>query len=225
MASVQFNSEQFKARVFDACNRGLTSAAITLSGHMRSGMSKGSRFSSSPPGSPPNVQRGGLRRGITHTPGVNLRSSAGASASIPYAMIQERGGTIRPRNSKYLPVPINIAAKRLLELHGMRTQTLGGGSGFVRTGGLRRLNLQFIRSKSGQAMLVGRRPKSVRWSVGGGGFLGVRELPAFVLKRSIRIPPRPWAVPALTRNKANIYASFHRVASRAIGQAITGGIR
>lgn len=221
MASVDFkNLPNFKALAEKAVNHGLTMAAIELSGRMKAGMSRGSRYSSSAPGSPPNVQRGRFRNSITHTPGVNLRAAAGTN--LRYGYTQEKGGVIRARHSKYLPIPINAAAQRQQDKFGSSTSYFGGG--FIRQGGLRQLKLDFIPGRRGRApMLVGKRAVKVKWSVGGGGFLGFNGVPVWILKRSIKLPPRPWARPAMEKNKPALLAAF-KVGMR-IGFGRAAGVR
>lgn len=61
----------------------------------------------SAPGSPPNRQQGALSRSISS---VVEGRTARVGSNLAYARIQEKGGTIRPRNGRFLWVPINARA-------------------------------------------------------------------------------------------------------------------
>lgn len=225
MATVEFNNlPKFNATVIESLNRGLTRAADALAGRMKESMSTSGRYTASPPGSPPNVRRGGLRNSIHGTQGVNLSSSAGSG--IDYALTQERGGVLRPRVGKFLPVPINVPAMRQSEKFGSVTQYIQGvsGVGFLRSGGLRQLDLIVIRSKGGGLFLMGKSPVKVRWNVGKGGWLGSNAVPVWALKRSITLPARPWAKPALEKNRGYILEQFSLGAARAMREGLVVGI-
>lgn len=189
---------EFRAAVTRGVNEGLTAAAMTAAEAMRRGMSRGPRWASSSPGSAPNVQRGGLRGSVTFTPSTNFRSSAGSG--LKYAKIHETGGVIQARGS-LIPVPLNIAARRLREKV---------------PGSLRSEDLQVIPRRGKPPLLVGKkRVKAVRY-LKGGKKLDVGGEPVFVLVRQVTIPPRPWAWPAVRNNADRIAGAARRTAAKSI---------
>lgn len=205
----------WRGAVRNAVNAGVTAAAARGASFMRTGMSTGPRWSGSVPGSPPNVQRGGLRNSIFHTASVNFRASAGSNA--PYALVHERGGTIFPKNVKYLPIPANIAARRLLE-------KLGGRS-------LRAEDMNFIPGRNGKPpMLIGhKRVRAVRY-LRGGWRKDVGGEPVFVLKKSLTLKARPWCLPAVRKNISAIGRDANAAARRLLrafarSSASLGGVR
>ena len=230
MAEVKFNDAEFRKLAEAAANAGLDRCAQAAAQHMRDTLSHSAgRFATSSPGSPPNYRRGTLRKSIEGHLIGHLKSAAGATGKAPYARIQETGGTIRPRTGKYLPVPVNEAAMRLSETKAATIENIVGvsGTGFLKLGqGLRQLNLQFIPGRNGKSpLLMGRDAFSFKWkfgskSSGGTGMLGFKHVPVWVLKRSVRLPPRPWARPSVERNRANILDQFCRRASRVLGQSV-----
>lgn len=172
------------ARSRRAANAGLTAMAASAEGFVRNGMGRGARHTSSAPGSPPNIQRGALVRGITHEPSVNLRSRVGVSRNVKHAAIHAYGGVVTAKG-KYLTKPVNIQAKRAIE----------------RSGSVRNIRgLTLLRSKRGNLVLVPELGKSGRRVSG----------PVFVLKKSVTIPPRPYLRPAVYKNIAAIRAAGNR---------------
>lgn len=196
--------EQFRRAIHKAGNAGLTQAAYQGATQMIRGMGAGPRWQGSLPGMPPNVQRGFLRNSIGYVPSRNLRSAAGATAR--HAIVHEFGATITAKRVKYLPIPVNVAARRLLE-------QLGGRS-------LRTQNMQIRRGRNGTLLLVGRsRVRAVRY-VGNGRKVDAGGEPVFVLRRSLVLPPRPWARPAVFGNPGPIVAAFQDAAVRSL-RAVT----
>lgn len=100
--------------------------------------------------------------------------------SNTYAMIQEFGGRIQARNTQYLTVPIGRLGRRMLKLASHRSLRTLGGL------------LRFIPRKGRSPLLMH------------------AEGPAFVLKKSVTIPARPYMRPAWTRNQETMIAAFHR---------------
>ena len=195
----------FRARVIAGMNDGLTGAAIYLSGRMKASMQTKGKYLHSAPGTPPNVQRGLLRRSITSTPGRGLRASAGTN--VKYGIYLEKGAIIRAKG-KLLPVPVNPAAKRLRE----RT-----------TGSLRSANLRFIKTSKGNKLLIGNRRERVS-TVRNGQRLNLSGVPVFILKEVVVLKKRPWAVPAMRKNKAGIVRQFVTSARKSL-TARLGGAR
>ena len=144
---------------------------------------------------------GGLGKGTPLTLAV-------FSAGVKYARIQEYGGEVRPKSSKYLTVPLPDAMTR---------------SGVVRASA-RQLFQQYpdqmsvIRSpKSGQLFIV---------SDGKPGAKNPRGKNAetqwlFVLKKSVELKPRlgfrdQWASPKMRQDRANLFnEAIDRAAARA----------
>lgn len=187
MGKVDFtNAAAFRAKVNRAVNNGLTAAARAAAKFAKIGMSRGGRHVSSAPGTPPNVQRGTLRNSITHTRSVAFSASMGVPINVPYGAIHEFGGTIYPKSSRYLPVPVNVQAKRAMEVRGTP----------------RGLDLVPIRSR-GRLFLV---PKPGRRGARRSG-------PVFALKSSVRIPPRPFLWSAVAKNQRAIWSEARIVAA------------
>lgn len=188
MGKVDFSKlPGFQAKTGRALNAGLTAAARAASGFIKRGMSRGSRFAGSAPGTPPNVQRAGLRNAVSYTASTRFKSSVGAAATVPYAAIQEFGGTIRPKTARALPVPVNHAAKRHME----------------KAGTPRGLDLIPIKSR-GRLFLVPRPYKNGRQRSG----------PVFMLTRSVTLRPRPYIRPGVYRNLAAIKAEAVAASAR-----------
>ena len=119
------------------------------------------------------VRTGALRRSITATSPIKgpngITGSVGPADDTvaKYAAIQEFGGTIRPKKSKYLAIPLPAA----------RTAS-GAIMGKYNVRDLRTLDLTVIRSKAGNLLLVQR-------AKGGGKKASI--VPLFVLKREVHI--------------------------------------
>lgn len=233
---------KFYAAVTKAANAGLLRAAVECKGFAQKSMAVGGRGIASAPGRPPNQQRGGLAKSVYAFQRTDFRAHCGSN--LAYAKIQERGGTIRAKRSKYLPVPLNLPAQRLLERHGATAEYIegGGGLGYIGRGGLRSsgVPLHVIPRKGKPPLLVGsqgpRAAVAMRRGHGAadkeGKTLGsMSGVPVFVLVKQIRLAPRPWLIPALENNKVAIRtAAFHRAAEVLTqegfgGTAITGSIR
>lgn len=184
----------FRQMVIEAANAGLAGGASVLAQAMKRGFTKTPRGVASQPGQPPSIQRGMLRNSIVSTPGRNLRASAGSNLrETPYGLFLERGAVVKAKRSKYLTVPANTEARRLLE-----------------KGSVRSANLKYIPRK-------GRAPLLVSKDKGKGG-------PVIVLKKQVRIHPRPWAVPALRRSSGNILQRFKRDAARHLAASVSRAV-
>lgn len=146
----------------------------------------------SPPGSPPGKQTGHLGRSIQiDDSDLHTGLSAGVftvrvGSNVPYAKIHEIGGKISAKKAKALTVPLNKKARKMAA--GVRS--------------VRELDLVFIKRKG--------KPPLLAKSHGG---KQARIEPLFILKKSVRIPRRPYMVPTLARHKEdlkNIYAEHMR---------------
>lgn len=170
----------FRAAVAD----GLSAAATALADGMRKVQSRVGRFASSMPGSPPNVRRGRLRASFSSTRASPGELVAFAGTNVMYGLYQELGATIRASGGKYLPVPISLKAKRMME-----TKPKGVS---LRTAWPQ---LVAVTSRRNNKLLV--QPKR-------GGAFDVH----FVLKKQIVLPPRPWAAPSIRRSRRDMDSSF-----------------
>ena len=99
---------------------GLDAASQVIAGEMKRGFSRTGRGIASAPGTPPSVQRGGLRNSIAVAKSGALSRRVGTN--LPYGRIQEFGGTIRARGGAMV-VPIGPAGRRLAE-SGVRLRSL-----------------------------------------------------------------------------------------------------
>lgn len=142
----------------------------------------GSGGRASKPGGPPAVDTGSLRRSIQvdrSKLSEDLRNRVGTN--LKYGRIQEFGGVVRAKSVKALPVPLTPEAKVLLR----RT-----------SGSIRSLNLTPIKTKKGDLLLVRMKPGRKIAQKHGGGTREAWE-PLFILKKSVRLPARPYLRPAL----------------------------
>ena len=190
-ATYASNRDHYKAIVVRGLNRGVGAAASRLASGMKSIMSRLPKGTSSAPGTPPNRQDNTLANSMQSTPGQNLTAYAGSN--LPYARIQDRGGIIRPRNVRMLPVPLGVEGKKARKQLG--------------TNSVRTLDLVPIKSRAGNIVLIPR---------GGGA-------PLFVLKSYVRLPRRPWAMPAVRASARAMLAAFQREARKSIRGDVTGG--
>lgn len=179
--------------VTDACNAGLTTASIVAVRHIRRSFARNGKGNPSAPGTPPNRHNGVLYNSIASTPGQNLRSTVYTS-NVKYAPVHEYGGVIRGQTGR-LTIPLNREAILLRE----RTATLRSVPG-----------LKYVQRR-------GRDPLLVLPIKGGKGMK-----PYFVLKRSMRIPARPFMAPAFRNpdNLKNMLAAFARGSRAAIRGSI-----
>jgi phage gpG-like protein len=204
VAKTTDNTAKFQAAFRRSMAVGITRAAKAVSEVMKNSMTRAVRFKTSAPGTPPNRQRSssGLAATLSHTTAkeVNGKFTASAGSALPYARIHEKGGTIRAKAGKFLPVPINVAAKRLMETH---------------QGSLSKLPMTVIRTKGGKLYLMG--VDKVRYRNKEAG-LRVNNKPIFALRKSVRMPRRPWAAPALAK------ATKDGTIDRAIRGAVKQGV-
>jgi hypothetical protein len=204
VAKTTDNTARFQAAFRRSMAVGISRAAFAVASVMKNSMTRGTRFTPSAPGTPPNRQRssGGLAGTISSTTAkeANGKFTASAGTKTIYGGIHERGGTIRAKSGKFLPVPINVAAKRLMETH---------------QGSLSKLPMTVIRTKGGKLYLMG--VDKVRYRNKEAG-LRVNNKPIFALRKSVRMPRRPWAAPALAK------ATKDGTIDRAIRGAVKQGV-
>ena len=94
---------------------------------------------------------------------------------VPYGRIIERGGIIKPKRRKWITIPLPAAqTSQRVAQHGARKFA----------------NTFFAKSKAGNLLLFQNR--------------GGQAIPLFVLKKSVRIPKRPYLLPAARAKQARI---------------------
>ena len=100
-------------------------------------------------------------------PKVAIGTGLSGSIKTVYADIQDRGGTIRPKNKQWLTVP----------LPGVKGRAANFPDAFI------------IKSKKGNLLIVQRSWKKVR---GGENYQGAGLQPLFVLKKEVTLPATGW---------------------------------
>lgn len=103
-----------------------------------------------------------------------------AGSNLRYARIQELGGTIHAKRTRNLAIPLTPEARRLSS-----------------AGNIRSLNLDWMPTKRRGGGLLGRRR-------------GKQFDALFVLKPSVRLPPRPYLVPMLRKAFKDMQVVFSR---------------
>lgn len=203
--TLTWNIDDLKRALGPAVDAGVSEMALVLADAAARSMGRDHGGVPSAPGMSPNSQSGHLRNSIVYvTPGrLGTPGRAAVGSNAPYARILEQGGTIFPKSVKYLPVPINKAAKKMLNATSDR-----GAGGVGPQSSLRRFKLQLI-VKDGKAMLL---EKTATGKIKKNGA-------AFVLKKSVRIKPRPYLVPALTTARADMEKAFVDAASSVLRRA------
>lgn len=160
-----------------AINAGLTAAAQVCAD--QAVQSFGS--SPSPPGSPPGVDTGFLRNSIAAVSpealGTDLRAAFGTA--VAYGRHLEFGAIITPKNVQYLPVPVNRGLAQAIRRRIGQGASLRGYPG-----------LQFIPRRGGGGVLVMK--NSLRYGKNNKRLSAKGGDVAFVLKKQVRIAPRPW---------------------------------
>lgn len=167
---MQLDRPRLQQLLGDAANHGVDRAATQCVRFIKNSFVKTTRFAHSPAGGPPGTGTRKLQQSITATPAKNGRSIVGTN--VPYARIQELGGTLKPRTKKYLTVPVNDRAAQ------MRANTKD----------LRTQNLTFRKGHHPGIAFLWRTTKGKN----------ARSELMFVLKRFVRIPARPFMRPAAT---------------------------
>lgn len=185
MSQFSGNLQALQDRVIRAANMAVTQAAMEIAKEAKYLVHKGTYGQHSNPGNPPNYQTGELYRSIRvaspYELGTPLTARVGSGKEAPQGKWMEYGATIRAKNVRFLPIPINLPAQIMLRRLGSRYASSAGV-----VGSLRVFNLKLIK-KDGKAFLMEMTTKGKKIKKGGA---------VFVLKRSITIKPRPWLVPA-----------------------------
>lgn len=147
------------------------------------------------PGSPPAVLTGALRNSYTiDTSKINEANPAvRVGSNLIYARIHEFGGVIRPKVAQYLTVPISDLGRELRRTNRSLKDIPGA---FVR------------KSRSGNVVVFQKRRREA-------------PIPLVVLKRSVRLPPRPHLRPAFHESAAEI----RDIVDKTIRNAISSELR
>lgn len=155
------------------------------------------------------VRTGNLRRSVgakveAVSDGAEVRLRAGGGdRDVKYGRIQEEGGRITPKNGRYLAIPVGPALT---------------SSGVSRYRSPRDVpNLVFLRSKSGQAMLVqASDQRNTRGSLVKGGKAGTVF---YILKTSVSIRGKHYLRDALGRAERRLPDLFDARLAVALGGA------
>jgi phage gpG-like protein len=189
----------FKAILARANQAGLFRVALGLQKTIKAKLNQsasniGNGGRPSAPGSPPARNTGTLARSIQID--ASDKNSLKVGTNIIYAKIQEFGGVIRAKRVKFIPVPVNVQAKRISAANPRGLKNVP--------------NLVVIKTKK-QALLVQIKSKGRgknRRDVWGA---------VWVLKGSVRLPKRPYMAPALAEYKPQSttdYAAGYRAGLR-----------
>jgi len=186
-----------RGRMVAAFNAGLTLAAISAVGSIRASFAKNGKYRPSVPGQPPGRTNDLLYNGLSSTKGENLSASVYTSG-VAYARIQEFGGIIKAKSSKYLTIPLNDQAARMRE----------------RTSTLRSLNLTFVPDKHRGVVFLAQTK---------GRGKNAKSTKMFMLKPTVRLPARPYLRPAFQSHEvvAKMLAAFCRGARKALTEGIS----
>ena len=184
---MQVDQPRLQQLLADATNHGVDRAATQCVRFIKRSFPKTAMYHPSPVGGPPGTGTRELERSITATPAKNGRAVVGTN--VKYARIHEEGGVLKPTTKKYLTIPVSVAAAKMR----------------ANTGDLRTQNLTFRQGPHRGVAFLYRTTKGKN----------ARSELMFVLKRSVRIPPRPFMRPA-ARNRDN---------QMAMAKAFMGGFR
>lgn len=195
-ARLEWNGARVTAALPVAKRAALTQGSLVLQVAMKRMLSG---VSPSAPGSPPGVDRGGLRRSIAYAVGSDV---AQVGTELKYGLYLERGANPRAKGGG-LPVPVNHAAKRML-----RTLNISGG---MRVS-LRTKNLVLIKRKGKPPLLIEQTPTGKEKKNGA----------VFVLKKSVRIAARPWAVPSFASSRELIAETMRNTFAKSIAASLGG---
>lgn len=217
MATVRLSQQELIQRVTKAANSGILACAVHLKNTARKGFGRGGRYTPSAPGTPPNIHRSGLLNSVQAVSTGNLKSTAGSNS--PLGIVHERGKHIAARTTRYLPVPLNDAAKRVMETKGTAS---------LRTQG----KMTVFRSKAFNLIMVRKEKQRTQSYVTGAD--GKRRTkvtnaqPVWLLTPTINLPARPWLRPAHAKAKSGYMAAFvtsaRRVFRGTAGRVTGGGI-
>jgi len=193
---VTFDVSKLGDALTRAVNDGLAAAANVAADEAVRSFGKNGE-ASSPPGSPPNWHSGKLGNSISyaHPDRLGTPLHAAFGTEVPYGKYLETGATVRPKRTKYLPVPINDAAKRMARQVGNQGVSL------------RTKNLKVIIDKAKRQALLVEQTKTGKQRKNGA---------VFVLKRSVTIKARPWIMRAAKSAPDAMLAAFKAAARNSL---------
>jgi hypothetical protein len=193
----------------DVCRRAVgvanLSVAILTRDKIISSLQRGSRYTSSPVGTPPNNRRNSLRNSFGTR--VNGDMVAQVTSNSRYSLIHETGGTIRAVNVQYLRIPLNMSAAAFAEDIGMNSlrqypfQWRPTKKKSPDIGGILVMKSKYeakMYKTINKTLKSGARRKAVRAYI-----TESNTLPRFLLKKSVYLPPRPYIRPAWEAVKAD----------------------
>ena len=196
------DTARLKAKLERAVNTGVYRAALVYEAYIKLSMPKTAVGTHSLPGQPPGEQDGHLRNGIFATKPKNGKSIISTSKA-KYAAMMEFGGTIRAKGGKFLPVPLNLEAKRIQKRSefGLKNSPVP---------------MHILRTKTGRLFLV---KHLTRKSKNATKLIGSQMM--FILKKSVTIAARPYMKPA--EQNAQLYVKATDAFAGAIKEAFSTG--
>jgi len=196
-ATHKWRGAMLQQRVREGIARALDYSALAIQKEVQANLSRHGRQPSRgvSTGAMPGVRTGHLRRSWqAGKPGSvkrteNVRSPISPSitvgSNVKYARIHEYGGIIKAKRVKYLTVPLNRRAEQMLIAAGGKIRNIPG------------------------LFRIGRESGTF------GGVLAIRTgkknakvVALFALRRSVRMPARPYIRPAVRKARPKIIAAF-----------------
>jgi hypothetical protein len=194
---LRWNGDAIRKSVEDGVWTGLVRSGVVLQKSMQTTLGvKGGFGNRSSPGDPPRVDSNTLRKSISTVPDEANRVVR-VGTNVPHGRYMEFGAVIRPKKTKYLPIPLNKRAAQMLRKDA------------VRSGGLRTQNLALITSK-GEAYLIEQTPSGKERKNGA----------AFALKKQVTIKPRPWVYRSYIKARNDMMLVFQVAVRDAITKAV-----
>ena len=197
MSQTTWNTDRIMAHIVKAANDACYAAAQKGAEATEKTIMGGPRWTSSRPGQPPNFQRGTLAGSIhfVHPDAMGTPLTATVGTAEKHGLYMEKGAYVRAKRGKYLPVPVNLEAKQLMN-------KLDGRS--LRASGV---NLVIEKSKGGALLLVEKTKGGKEKATGGA---------VFILKVAVRILPRPWLRPGMLGAASQMRAAFDATFAREV---------
>ena len=242
-AKLKWSGEKFLVAAKAEASKALALSAEVVRNQMKVNLSGPSP---SKPGGFPGADTGTLSRSIFNEADGPLSRKIGTR--VPHGRWMELGATITPKNTKYLPVPMNHAARRML-----KTLNVANGAHVS----LRTKNLKLIIRKNSHAAkrvmsasgtassLVGQRKGSKRAYHGrqrtlfsksssggklylvettaGGKISKSKNAAAFVLKKKVVVAARPWCYRSAVQAGPQANATFAAHMKAGLNRALAAG--
>lgn len=189
LTTVTFDASRFEGILIAAVNDGLAAAANVGADTAKRSFGSNHGGAPSSPGSPPNSQTGRLRNSVmyAHPDALGTPMHAAYGTAVEYGRHLEHGATVTAKRTKYLPVPVNAAARKMA--------TQAGNQGVS----LRTLNLTLVVDKAKRQALLVEKTRTGRDKKNGA---------VFVLKKSVRIAARPWLRRSADDGRSAMEAAF-----------------